>query len=97
MAESPLRKRIRHFDGEGHARELTFSGFQRRAFFAKLYVYEWFFKALAKARREHPIHVWADVVMPEHVQSEDWPWSSRCRSVRCRLVRLVIETELALA
>ncbi|MCX7409106.1 MAG: transposase [Planctomycetales bacterium] len=73
MAEFLPRKRIRHFDGEGHARELTFSCFQRRALFAKPYVFEWFFKALAKARKEHPIHVWAYVVMPEHVHLLVWP------------------------
>ena len=73
MTEPPPRKRIRHFDGEGHARELTFSCHQRRAFFAKPYVFKWFFKALAKARKEHPIHVWADVVMPEHVPLLVWP------------------------
>ena len=72
MTDTP-RKRIRHYDGEGHARELTFSCFQRRPYFAKPYVFEWFFKALAKARNELPIHVWAYVVMPEHVHLLIWP------------------------
>ena len=73
MADVPPRKRIRHFDGEGHARELTFSCFQRRAYFAKPYVFKWFFKALSKARKERPIHVWAYVVMPEQVHLLVWP------------------------
>ena len=72
MADSP-RKRILHFDGLGHARELTFSCSQRRPYFNKPYVYEWFFKALLKARQELPIHVWAYVVMPEHVHLLVWP------------------------
>ena len=72
MSEAP-RKRIRHIDGEGHARELTFSCFDRRAYFSRPYVCDWFFKALAKARTKFPIHIWAYVVMPEHVHLLVWP------------------------
>ena len=68
-----LRKRIKDYDGEGHARELTFSCFRRRPYFPEPYVCEWFFKALAKARDMLPIHVWAYVVMPEHVYLLIWP------------------------
>ena len=70
---NPPRKRIQHYDGEGHARELTFSCFQRRPYFSKPSVCDWFFKALAKARNKLPIHVWAYVVMPEHVPLLVWP------------------------
>jgi putative transposase len=78
MDAPPPRKRIRHFDGEGHARELTFSCFQRKPFFSKPYVCEWFFKELAKARLRHPIHIWAYVVMPEHVHLLVWPAEPDC-------------------
>ena len=72
MSESH-RQRIQHYDGEGHARELTFSCFQRRPYFSKPDVCEWFFRALKKARDKLPIHVWAYVVMPEHVHLLVWP------------------------
>ena len=72
MSDSP-RKRIKHYDGEGHARELTFSCFRRRPYFSKPYVCDWFFKALAKARAKLPIHVWAYAVMPEHIHLLVWP------------------------
>jgi len=67
------RKQIRQFDGEGDARELTFSCRQRKAYVSKPYVVQWFFKALQKARDELPIHVWAYVVMPEHIHLLVWP------------------------
>lgn len=72
MSDSP-RKRIKHYYGEGHARELTFSCFQRRPYFSKPHVCEWFFKALAKERNRLPIHVWGYVVMPEHIHLLVWP------------------------
>ncbi len=72
MSDQP-RKRIKHYDGEGHARELTFSCFQRRSYFSNPDACEWFFKALAKAREQLPVHIWAYVVMPEHVHLLVWP------------------------
>jgi putative transposase len=67
------RKLIHHYDGEGHARELTFSCFQRQPLFSHPTAFDWFFRALTKARNKHPIHVWACVVMPEHVHLLVWP------------------------
>ena len=72
MTDLP-RKTIRHRDGEGHARELTFSCYQRKPYFSKPHVCKWFFKGLAKARQDHPIHIWAYVVMPEHAHLLVWP------------------------
>jgi putative transposase len=70
---SSYRKKIQHYDGEGHARELTFSCYQRRPYFSKPYACQWFFKGLSKARSAHPVHLWAYVVMPEHVHLLIWP------------------------
>ena len=72
MSEGP-RKQIHHYDGQGDARELTFSCFQRQPYFNGPHAIQWFFKALRKARNELPIHVWAYVVMPEHVHLLVWP------------------------
>jgi len=36
---------------------------------------EWFFEALKSARQKHPIHIWAYVLMPEHVHLLIWPTS----------------------
>lgn len=52
---------------------MTFSCYHRRPYFSKPYVCDWFFKALAKVRRDYPIHVWSYVVMPEHVHLLIWP------------------------
>jgi len=73
MAPLQPRKRIHHFDGEGHARELTFSCFQRQPLLANATACNWFFRGLTKARAKHPVHIWAFVVMPEHVHLLVWP------------------------
>ena len=71
----PHRKRIRHIDGDGCARFLTFSCFQRRPFLSSDNARNWFIEALISARRKHPIDLWAYVIMPEHVHVIVWPRS----------------------
>jgi putative transposase len=71
----PRRKRIRHIDGDGCARSLTFSCLQRRPFFGRDAPRTWFFQALKLARQKHPIDIWAYVIMPEHVHVLIWPKS----------------------
>jgi putative transposase len=71
----PHRKRIRHIDGDGCARFLTFSCFQRRPVLSRDNARNWFIAALISARRKHPIDLWAYVIMPEHVHVIVWPRS----------------------
>ncbi|MBI3411661.1 MAG: transposase [Planctomycetes bacterium] len=71
--EQKHRKRIRHFDGTLDARFLTFSCYQRRAYFLKPRTCGWMLHALALARREHSVHLWAYVIMPEHTHVLIWP------------------------
>jgi putative transposase len=71
--EAP-RKRIKHYDGEGHARELTFSCYDRRPYLSEPKVSDWFIKALVNARKKYPVHIWSYVVMPEHVHLLVWPF-----------------------
>jgi len=79
LANSPHRKTIRHYDGEGDARELTFSCYQRRPFFTREHVCEWFLEALKATRTKHGIHVWAYVIMPEHAHVLVWPPTRECK------------------
>ncbi len=77
MAKTDLktvrRKRIRHYDGDGCPRALTFSCFRRRPFLAGDLARGWLIHALDFARRRHPIELWAYVAMPEHVHVVVWP------------------------
>lgn len=66
------RKEVRHYDnGEPHF--LTFSCYQRLPLLAKDRTRQWFLEALAAARDRHGFHLWAWVIMPEHVHLLIWP------------------------
>ena len=66
------RKKVKHYDnGEPHF--LTFSCFQRMPLLSKDRTREWFVDALERARNEHGFHLWAWVIMPEHVHILLWP------------------------
>ena len=66
------RKKIKHFDnGEPHF--LTFSCYQRLPLLSKDRTREWLVSALDQARTEHGFHLWAWVIMPEHVHVLLWP------------------------
>ena len=69
----PHRKTITHYDGELDARSLTFSCYERLPFLNKDRTRQWMVRAIRLARREHPIHLWAYVIMPEHVHLLVWP------------------------
>src|ERR1043166_210592 len=68
------RKTIHHYDGELDARSLTFSCYHRQPFFNKDYTCEWMRSAMELGRQKHPIHIWAYVIMPEHVHLLIWPF-----------------------
>jgi putative transposase len=66
------RKRVRHFDnGEPHF--LTFSCFRRLPLLSKDRTRNWFVEAVDAAREKHRFHLWAWVIMPEHVHLLIWP------------------------
>jgi putative transposase len=69
----PHRKTIVHYDGQLDARSLTFSCFQRKPFLGKDRTRQWMIDAIRLARTKHAFHLWAYVVMPEHVHLLLWP------------------------
>ena len=64
---TPVRKTRRSWNEPGHAHFLTFSCYQRLPLLSRDRSREWMIAALAAARRELNIALWAYVIMPEHV------------------------------
>jgi len=64
--ETIIRKRRRRYDIAKQARVLTFSCFHGYKFLAKDRTRQWLVEELDRVRREHPIELWAYVIMPEH-------------------------------
>ena len=64
---SSHRKHCRRFNDAGHAHALTFSCFRRQPFLSKDRSRQWLVEAMEKAREQHRLHLWAWVIMPEHV------------------------------
>jgi putative transposase len=67
------RKTCKRYNIPGHAHALTFSCFQRQPFLTKDRSRQWFVEAVDRAREKLPFHVWAYVIMPEHVHLLVWP------------------------
>jgi len=67
------RKTCKRYNIPGHAHGLTFSCFQRQPFLTKDRSRQWFVEAVDRAREKLPFHVWAYVIMPEHVHLLVWP------------------------
>ena len=66
------RKKVKHYDnGEPHF--LTFSCYHGLPLLSKDLTRLWFIDALENARRKHGFHLWAWVIMPEHVHVLLWP------------------------
>jgi putative transposase len=61
------RKRCRRLNVAGHAHALTFSCFHGQPFLSRDRSRHWMVEAIAKARAIHQFHLWAYVLMPEHV------------------------------
>jgi len=61
------RKRCKRWNEAYHVHYLTFSCFRRQAFFSGSLAPGWFLESLDQAREGHGFHLWAFVVMPEHV------------------------------
>lgn len=73
MDHTGHRKRCRRFNEAGHAHALTFSCFRRQPFLSKERSCLWLVDAIGAAREKHAFHVWAYVIMPEHVHLLIWP------------------------
>jgi putative transposase len=69
----PHRKTLRRYNDPGHAHALTFSCFRRQPFLGKDRSRQWLVDAIDRARDRLRFHVWAYVVMPEHVHLLIWP------------------------
>jgi putative transposase len=63
----PHRKRVQSYNIAGHAHELTFSCFRRLRLLNRDHSRLWFINAMESARRRLRLHIWAYVIMPEHV------------------------------
>ena len=63
----PFRKRMKRFEGLGHARYLTFSCYQRLPLLNNDRIKQVFVDRLHAVRLERPFQLWAWVIMPEHV------------------------------
>ncbi|MCA9076746.1 MAG: transposase [Planctomycetaceae bacterium] len=66
-------KRCQRFNDQGHAHALTFSCFRQQQFLVKERSCQWLIEAISEAREKHEFHLWAYVIMPEHVHLLIWP------------------------
>jgi putative transposase len=64
---SELYKTCKAVDAPGEAHALTFSCFRRQAFLSRDRSRLWTIEAIRRAISEHKFHLWAYVLMPEHV------------------------------
>jgi hypothetical protein len=67
------RKTCRRFNDVGHAHFLTFSCYHRQPFLSRDRSRQWMLDAIARAREQYDFHLWAYVIMPEHVHLLIWP------------------------
>jgi putative transposase len=61
------RKQIRSYNIPGDAHELTFSCFHRLPLLSKDRTQQWFVDAMRTTRERRHLHIWAYVIMPEHI------------------------------
>jgi len=82
------RRHRKSLDVDWSVHALTFSTFQRQSFFSGQHAPHWFLDVLGDARRKCPFHLFAYVVMPEHVHLVLQPASGvLMRTVLWRLKR----------
>ncbi len=72
------RKRCRRIHEPGHAHALTFCCFRRQPFLSKDRSRRWTIESIEAARLRHGFHLWAYVLMPEHVHLLIWPPGESC-------------------
>jgi putative transposase len=84
---SSHRKRCRRYNEPGHAHALTFCCFRRQPFLSKDRSCRWLLDAIETVREKHRVHLWAWVIMPEHVHLLLWPTEPKY-SIRALLASL---------
>ena len=60
-------KTCKAIDDPGHAHALTFSSYKRQRFLSREQSCLWTIEAIRRATIKHRFHLWAYVLMPEHV------------------------------
>jgi putative transposase len=92
-AEKPTmtehRKQVKSYNIPGEAHELTFSCFHGMKLLSKDRTRSWFVDAMASARKKLHLHIWAYVIMPEHVHVLVWPQEP---VYEVRLIRTALKT-----
>jgi putative transposase len=79
-------KRVKSFNIPDHAHELTFSCFHGLKLLDRDQTRRWFVDALESTRTKHGLHLWAYVIMPEHVHVLFWPTGKyEIRAIRSSL------------
>ena len=73
MSDSEHRKTRKVYNTPGEPHELTYSCFRRRKFLSKDRTREYFIQAVRNARTTYGFHLWAYVIMPEHVHMIIFP------------------------
>ena len=68
-----VRKTRQVFNTEGEAHGVTFSCFRRQKFLSRDRMREYFIQGLELMCKRHDVHLWAYVIMPEHVHLVLWP------------------------
>ncbi len=68
-----IRKTCRRWNTPWEAHELTFSCYRRQPFLTRDRTRQYLAQAVRLAREKHGFHLWAYVVMPEHVHLLLWP------------------------
>ncbi len=90
------RKTCKRFNDPGHAHSLTFSCFGRQPFLSGDGARQWLVAAIRMGLDKHRYHLWAYVIMPEHVHLLVWPTqypyciSSFLQSVKTSVARTAI-------
>jgi putative transposase len=69
----PHRKTCKRYNDPGHAHALTFSCFRRQSFLSSERSRQWLIDAIDRSRSKYGFHLWAYVIMPEHVHLLIWP------------------------
>ena len=73
MKDPPYRKTRETYNTPGEAHELTFTCYKYRKFLSRDRTRQYFIASMQRARRKHGFHLWAYVIMPEHVHMIVYP------------------------
>ena len=91
---APRRKTCKRYDVPGDSHFITFSCFRRLPLLAKDRARQWLLDALAHGRAKGQFHLWAYVVMPEHVHVVIWPQVARISTILTTIKQSTAKTAL---